>query len=250
MNKKSILLLGFGTVDLDVRKKCFKNIKINIQKMFCEYSVFMAFTSRFVVKKVREMGEDILDDEETIKNVCSNFDEVIIQPIFITDGDEVKRINDIIKPYENKTSIKIGKPLLYDEDDYNKVSSILINEANGRNTVFMGHGNKVNKTDTYIKLQNVLLKKNIKNVFICAIEEEPFFDSLKVPKENIFLQPFLIAAGRHAEEDMIGENEESLKSILEKKGSVVFYSKKGLGEIYEISELFAEHIKDVIESRK
>ncbi|MGC4019885.1 MAG: sirohydrochlorin cobaltochelatase, partial [Muricomes sp.] len=63
--------------------------------------------------------------------------------------------------------------------------------------------------------------------------------------QKVILMPFLIVAGDHAKNDMIG-NEDSWKSQLEDAGYEVNAVLRGLGEMKGIRNLFIEHIEAVL----
>ena len=56
----------------------------------------------------------------------------------------------------------------------------------------------------------------------------------------------MVVAGDHANNDMAGDDEDSLKSVLEFNGYKVFPVIKGLGEIQEFRQLFVGHVKEII----
>jgi sirohydrochlorin cobaltochelatase len=63
---------------------------------------------------------------------------------------------------------------------------------------------------------------------------------------NVVIQPFMLVAGDHANNDMAGDEPDSLKSVLEHNGYKVFPVIKGLGEIPEFRRLFVDHISDAM----
>ena len=249
MSKKAILLVSFGTIDFQTRKKCIYNITENITDFFTDYKVFTAFSSKFIISKLKSMGENIFGVEDALDEILkADFSEVIIQPTFLTDGEEYHRLIKISEKYKDKIKIYIGKPILYYEEDYNKIALLLIKQTEKTKdtiTVFMGHGNENIYGKTYFKIQETLDNMGINNIFITTVEGEPSFKTIvdKISKNtSVSLQPLMIVSGEHAKNDMAGNDDESLKNLFIKKGCTVSCIIKGLGEIFEISEIIREHI--------
>ena len=116
----------------------------------------------------------------------------------------------------------------------------------------MGHGSEHSANESYTVLQNEINKRGYSNILIGTVEGEPeiqdIIDILEdYSYDTVTLIPLMIVAGDHAKNDMIGEDGDSWKSLLEQKGYKVDYILKGLGEIKEIQNIFIHHIKDKIE---
>ena len=66
--------------------------------------------------------------------------------------------------------------------------------------------------------------------------------------ENVVLMPLMIVAGDHANNDMAGDEEGSWKRTFEDAGYQVTCILKGLGELEEIQQIFAEHAQAAMDS--
>lgn len=64
--------------------------------------------------------------------------------------------------------------------------------------------------------------------------------------KKVLLRPFMLVAGDHAINDMASDQEDSWKSILEKKGIEVDVQIQGLGEIEGIQDVFIDHLREVL----
>ena len=97
-----------------------------------------------------------------------------------------------------------------------------------------------------------VLKIEPKNVFLGTIEGfSGLADLLPELKgcgaRAVKLLPFLLVAGGHAENDIVGQSPASWKSILESEGFDVVADLRGLGERAEIVSLFLEHTRNALE---
>ncbi len=71
--------------------------------------------------------------------------------------------------------------------------------------------------------------------------------SLKKGKyKKVVLQPLMVVAGDHANNDMAGDEDDSWKSILTKKGFKVECVLKGMGELPAVQEMYCAHVQDAI----
>jgi sirohydrochlorin cobaltochelatase len=97
-----------------------------------------------------------------------------------------------------------------------------------------------------------ILKREHRNVFLGTIEGfsglEDLLPELKgCGAKVVRLLPFLLVAGGHAENDIVGQSPESWKSTLEREGFEVATDLRGLGESPEIVSLFLEHTRNALE---
>ena len=66
--------------------------------------------------------------------------------------------------------------------------------------------------------------------------------------EKVVLEPLMIVAGDHANNDMAGDEDGSWKKEFEKAGYDVTCLVRGLGELEPIQQLFVEHAKAAVDS--
>ena len=67
-------------------------------------------------------------------------------------------------------------------------------------------------------------------------------------KRKVVLFPLMVVAGDHANNDMAGDEEDSLKSVLESQGYEVRCIVRGMGEYPEFRELFMDHIRVAVDN--
>ena len=63
------------------------------------------------------------------------------------------------------------------------------------------------------------------------------------------MHPLLLVAGDHALNDIFGDEDDSVQSMLEEAGFEVVRHLKGLGEYRGVQEIFADHLKDAMAGR-
>lgn len=262
--KKAILVVSFGTSHMDALKNSIEKIENKIKEEFKEYDVYRAFTAHMIIKKIRNRdGINIPTPEEALEDLREKgYEEVLVQPLHIIPGEEFDYIKGIVKIHKDDfKSIKIGRPIFYYQGmeglpkDYSlfieSIKEVLENEES---VVLFGHGTAHYGNAVYGMLQTVLVDEDYDNVFVATVEGYPSIESCikRMKKKNIKktkLVPLLLVAGDHAKNDMASDEDDSLKSMLEREGIEVRLHMHGLGEFDKFGYLYINRIHDLIEDR-
>lgn len=258
MKRKAILVVSFGTSHSDTRQKTIDQIEIDIQKEYPEYVIYRAFTSKMIIKilKNRDGIHTFTVSEAMEQMKRDGVEDVIVQPTHILNGIENDiMIQEVILYKEEFNSILFGVPLLSETKDYwsaikafvKRLPAIAENEA----IVCMGHGTEHYTNATYAALDYMFKAYGYDNIYVATVEAYPSLeDIMEQLKENkykkIILIPFMIVSGDHAKNDMAGDEDDSWRVILENEGFEVSCILEGLGENPDIRRIFVEHIKDVL----
>ena len=104
---------------------------------------------------------------------------------------------------------------------------------------------------SYCQLQMKFWSAGHRNVFVTTVEGYPEFDeTLEFMRdgdyEDVLVYPLMLVAGDHANNDMAGDEDDSLKSVLTAAGYNVSCIIRGMGECPHFRELFLEHITDAV----
>ena len=244
--KKTILVTSFGTSHRDTREKCLDLIQREVEEKYGSENVERAYTSR-IIRRIIEKNEGIhiFDQEEGLKALKDRgFEKIITMSLHILDGIEYSKLDDKFG--------KISKPLLADDEDFEKiVENKEFNDLEGNDAiVFMGHGTESEADYAYQKLQEEYLKAGKNNIFIATVEGKVTIkDVIEKMKgkgfKKILLKPFMIVAGDHAKNDMSSDDEDSWKTILKNEGYEVTSVLKGMGEYEFIRKMFMDKLEAV-----
>ena len=244
--KKAILVTSFGTSHRDTREKCLDLIQREVEEKYGSENVERAYTSG-IIRRIIEKNEGvhIFDQEEGLKVLKDKgFEEIITMSLHILDGIEYSKLDDKFG--------KISKPLLADDEDFEKiVENKEFNDLEGNDAiVFMGHGTESEADYAYQKLQDEYLKAGKNNIFIATVEGKVTIkDVIEKMKgkgfKKILLKPFMIVAGDHAKNDMSSDDEDSWKTMLKNEGYEVTSVLKGMGEYKFIREMFMDKLEAV-----
>jgi sirohydrochlorin cobaltochelatase len=259
--KPVILVVSFGTTYNDTRDKTIGAIENAIIAAYPNYEIRRAFTSQTVINRLASRDGLKIDnvDEAMKRLVKDKVKELIVQPTHVMNGKEYDEMMAAVKPYEKRFSkLRYGLPLLISDKDFEDTASALIENAKQYNAddtavVFMGHGTEHEANEVYTHLDKLLKARGLGRYFVGTVEAEPSLDDIipelaRVGVKKVVLLPFMIVAGDHANNDMAGDDEDSWKSILEKRGYSVTPILKGLGEYPEIQKIYVRHVGEAIKS--
>lgn len=257
-NKKAVLVVSFGTSYNESREKTIGAVEEKVAQAFPDYDQKRAFTSQTIIDKLADRDNEIIDNvtQAMDKLVQEGYGSVVIQPTHVMNGKEYDEMKELTAPYEDKLSIKYGKPLLTSSEDYEELANGIISETpqvseEGTAVVLMGHGTEHFANSAYAALDYRFKAMGYDNVFVGTVEGYPDLDKIKTdlaklnPKKVVLL-PLMIVAGDHATNDMAGDEEDSWKTQLKKEGYEVECVLKGLGEYTEIQDMFVEHCEDAM----
>ena len=255
--KKAILAVSFGTSHNDTRKITIDAIEKDMQDAFPAYSLYRAWTSKMIIKKVNSRdGVHIYTVKEAMEQMLQDgITDVLIQPTHVINGIE----NDLMKEdalafQEQFHSISFGDPLLTSEQDNLAVIDAITSEfkdlTKDEVLVLMGHGTTHYANAIYAALDYTFKDKGYQNIFLGTVEAYPTMESLlkmvhAYQPKKVVLAPFMIVAGDHAKNDMASNEPDSWYSQFKAEGYNVEPILKGLGEYPGIRKLFIEHLKSI-----
>ena len=257
-SKDAILVVSFGTSYNDSRERTIGAIEQAISEAFPEWDVRRAFTSRMIIRKLKERDGYAVDTvEEALERAYNDgIRRLVVQPTHLMDGNEYMGVAAVVEKWQSQfESLIMGKPLLDNEADNQAVMAAITADTrqfdDGETAIcFMGHGSDAAANAVYSEFQQMLSAASYRNYYIGTVEADPTLEQLmKHVKaggdyKKVFLQPLMVVAGDHANNDMAGEDEDSWKNTFEKAGYDVACIVKGLGELKGIRDIYVQHVKD------
>lgn len=256
-NDEKILVVSFGTSYSGSRELTIGAIEKAIGERFPAYEVRRAFTSQVIIDLLREReGLKIDHVREGLRRAREDGAKtLVVQPTHMMNGYEYMGLMAVLEEYRNQfDSMVTGKPLLTDEEDFDKViKAITENTAScddGETALcFMGHGTEAASNMVYEKLQRKLQDKGYVNYYIGTVEAKPSLEDIakRLREEGrykkVVLKPLMVVAGDHASHDMAGDDKSSWKSVLEREGYEVECILEGLGQIRAIRDIYGDHVQ-------
>ena len=263
IGEEELLVISFGTSFNDNRRLTIGAIEEAMEKAFPAYSVRRGFTSQIIIDHVKSRDGEVIDNvgEALNRAIANGVKNLVIQPTHLMNGLEYNDVvNEVAQYADAFDSIVIGQPLLTSEEDFRIVADALVESTasydDGKTAIcFMGHGTEAESNQVYAKMQKLLTESGHTNYFVGTVEAAPTLEDVLAlvqagAYERVGLQPMMIVAGDHANNDMAGDEEDSWKSVFEAAGYQVVCEIRGLGEIKAIQDLLVAHAQAAIDSRK
>ena len=265
--KKALLVVSFGTSFKETREKTICALEQDLRDEFPDRAFYRAWTSNIIIKKVANTEGLVVDklEEAVLHMKADGVTDVLVQPTHMTDGYENDRMMKVLLDVKDSfSSIKVGKPMLVSEEDIDYMSESVVSDfpevKDGKAAlVLMGHGTPVKPGEkgydpkgdpnkVYTDQESSFRKLGYDNVFVGTVEAAPTLEDTveKLKKEfpapgKVYIAPYLIVAGDHANNDMAGDEPDSWKNVIAKEGYEVVPVVKGLGEYPKIRERFVKH---------
>ena len=259
---KEILVVSFGTSYNTSRTVTIGGIESAIRERFPDYKVARAFTSETIIKKLKKRDGIVIDNVEQAldRAIAEGIRTLVVQPTHLMDGFEYTDLKNSLAKYEGKFErIALAAPLLSSDSDYARLADIIAGKAksfsDGHTALCcMGHGTEAESNKAYAKLQSVFDKKGYADCYIGTVEATPSIDDLlqslkaKGTYKRVVLMPLMVVAGDHANNDMAGDEDDSWKSLCEKAGYGVQCILEGLGQDYDVQQIYVAHTQAAIDS--
>lgn len=258
-DKPVILTVSFGTSYNDSREKTIGAIEKAIAKANPDYEVRRAFTSQTVIDILKERDKIETDNvEDAFKKLVSDgVKTLVVQPTHVMSGYEYDDLMEVVEENRSKFDrLSVGAPLLTSDEDYKELVSILKDSTSQYSpddtaVVFMGHGTEHESNAAYATLQEAFTAAGAKNYFVGTVEATPSLDDIVSAVKSdgykkVVLEPLMVVAGDHANNDMAGDEDGSWKKTFENEGIEVECLLKGLGEIDGVQKMYVSHTEAAI----
>ena len=265
-----LLVVSFGTSHSKTCRETIEAIEKHLAKAMPERRLYRGWTSRFIIKKLRERDGTAIDTvEEALERMSrEGIRDLLVVATHLLAGAEYEKMLDSIRSANGFDRIRVSRPLLDGDEDMGRLASViegeLMEQAPGSSLVLMGHGSKDRPevNEVYLRLEKKFREAGHENVFVGTVEGEPSIDDilprLAAEKERIngrgeqgshpvILAPLMIVAGEHAVKDMAGDDPDSWQRRIEREldndgtGDTVTPVIRGLGNYQGVQEMFEDH---------
>jgi sirohydrochlorin cobaltochelatase len=255
-NKRAaILVVSFGTTHLDTLERCIAATENAIAAHFPQHPVYRAFTSRTVIRRLKERQGICVDtvSEALARIAADGFNCVAVQPTLILAGIEYEGLLRTLNK-EPGLRIAVGKPLVANAKGCEAMASLIMEEnplAQDEALLLMGHGTEHEANEVYHAIQEFFDAKGYRG-FIGTVEGTPSFADATVRLKDsgaahAKLLPLMFVAGDHAKNDMAGEQEGSLLMHARTTGVLAEPILRGLGESEKVREFYVQRTQEALE---
>lgn len=261
IGEKELLVLSFGTSYNDSRRLTIGAIENDLEKAFPDYAVRRGFTANIIIDHVQRRDGILIDDVDAALNraVNNGVKTLVVQPTHLMHGLEYDELVEAVSEYADAfEQVVFGEPLLSSDEDFSRVEKAITEWTaeydDGETAIcFMGHGTEAASNAVYQKMQDLLTADGYTNYFVGTVEAEPSLEDVLAAVQagnykRVVLEPLMVVAGDHANNDMAGDEEDSWKTAFEAAGYEVECLLRGLGENEAIREIYVEHAQAAINS--
>ncbi len=261
IGENELLVLSFGTSFNDSRRLTIGAIENDLEAAFPDYSVRRGFTANIIIDHVQKRDNVLIDDVDAAldRAIANGVKNLVIQPTHLMNGLEY---NDLLEQVGSKAdafeNVAFGEPLLTSDEDFKRVETAVTDWTKDYDDgetaiVFMGHGTEADSNQVYTKMQEMLTADGFDNYYVGTVEATPSLDDvLQAVKageyKRVVLEPLMVVAGDHANNDMAGDDEDSWKTVFANEGYEVECVLRGLGENEAIRSIYIDHAKAAMES--
>ncbi len=261
IGESELLVVSFGTSFNDNRQATIGAIETAMEEAFPDYSVRRGFTSQIIIDHVLSRDDVKIDNvtEALDRAVDNGVKTLVVQPTHLMNGFEYTDLSNELAEYADAfEKVVLGEPLLTSDEDFQAVADAIVEATaeydDGQTAIcFMGHGTEAESNGVYEKMQEVLTAGGHENYYVGTVEAEPSLDDVIAAvgeKEytKVVLEPLMVVAGDHANNDMAGDEEGTWKKAFEDAGYEVECLLRGLGELEPIRDLYVAHAQAAIDS--
>lgn len=255
MKKKALAVVSFGTTYPDA----LRDIQALEQRLHAanpDCDLFRAFTSGMVIAGIQKKQGIQVDTPALLLDrlAALGYRDVLCQPTHVIHGVEYDKLRDqLAQKAPLFDAVSMGAPLLCEESDYSRCCKAVLGELpelrQDDALVLMGHGTSHFANAAYSQLENMFRAMGHERVYVGTVEGFPSVDYVLERLtargiKRVYLMPFMIVAGDHAQNDLAGDEPDSWKNMLRQNGFAVTVVMKGLGGIPEIGAVFEEHLSN------
>ena len=248
--EKTIVLVSYGTAESKAWEASVGRLKAEIEMQYGQWTIAEALTGRRVIEKWRQAGRDVRNETEVLewlqKEGCQR---VILLPTHLTEGREFDKVQAAVKEKQAAfNQLQIGQPLLAEPTMRLRLARAIEEEAAvqaGETLVLVGHGTLTEANCVYRQLEENLEDIAAGPVCVTTLQDGDSWKE-RIPTKKICLIPLLLTAGRHALQDIVGDQEESIKSQMTAAGFTVRTIEKGLAESAAVRAIYKDQIAELI----
>ncbi|MFP4630333.1 MAG: sirohydrochlorin cobaltochelatase [Desulfohalobiaceae bacterium] len=256
-HKQGILLVAFGS-SYPQAQEAFENIEARVQDAFPEKEVHWAYTSHMIREKLAKEDQDLDSPAQALANMQDQgYTHVAVQSLHTIPGAEFHDLHQVVDAFRSMPGdleqIKLGYPLLGSDQDLQQVSQALLEnipqEREAKEAViFLGHGTH-HPSNAFYKALAYELQEQDPLAYMGTVHDTSSLEGIikdlqDQDVQKAYLMPFMSVAGDHVQNDMAGDDPDSLKSLLQEAGIESEAVLKGTAEYDNIVDIWLKHLED------
>jgi sirohydrochlorin cobaltochelatase len=261
-DKPAVVLTAFGTTT--AAADTYQHIDKLARQRFPDLDIRWAYTSRIVRKKVAaEQGRELKDLAQVLQELkTAGVTKVAVQSLHVVPGEEWDK--KIVAEAGKVPGLKLalGQPLLSAPRDHERVltgiSKLFPADLAKTAVVLAGHGSPAAAGEAaYLAFEKLLRSRYAgKNVFLGVVGGKPEAAAAlaaikRSQAQKVVFIPFMVVAGDHMDNDVLGDDPKSWKAqLLKVRPFKVDAVRRGLGLNDDVVAVFLDHLAAALETLK
>jgi sirohydrochlorin cobaltochelatase len=246
-NRPAIVLVAFGT-SVEEARKVFDYIDSKARQHYPEYNLRWAFTSQFIIDKLKRRGVVTYNVDDVIAQLRDEgIERIVFQSLHIAPGQEYRKV---LAADTSGLRVAFGDALMTTDEDIDRTIEALRPHINTQEpTVVAAHGNdKYPQFNERIEAFAALIEAKFPKLVVASVEGSPGLEPLQKIKQakpqQVNYIPLMIVAGDHILNDVLGDDENSWKNIIGVPQTMVADS---LGWNDDILKIYFDHLEAAIQ---
>lgn len=242
ISKPALVLVAFGTSVAQART-VFDFIDRQARQRYPDYDLRWAFTSQFIIDKLKKQGQITYNVAEVIEQLRNEgHTRVVFQSLHVVPGQEYR---SVVEADTSGLRVSFGDALLSSEDDMDAVIKALKPALDvTQPTVVVAHGNeRYPQFNVQLEAFAAKIEAQYPQLVVASVEGTPGItplDKIKALKPNcVNFVPLMIVAGDHIINDVLGEEADSWQNII---AASQHHSSPSLGWNKQILSIYFNHL--------
>ena len=247
-----IMLVASGTAS--TAAATYDRLGAVFRHHFPEHKLCWAFSSRAIRRKIRaKTGRDLQTPAVVMADLsASGYRQAVVQSLHLLCGQEFHHM--VWEAAQGPMDIRIGLPLLSLPSDFDDITDWVetkIPTAPDEALIMVGHGTAHPSWMTYDLLRRQWRERFDRKVVLGLIKgaPEPGQIARQLKEEGftrVRISPFMLVAGVHYEQDIVGTGPDSWRTAMEQAGLAVVSQPDGLGVAQAVQAIFIRHIQTAL----
>lgn len=245
-SRPAIVLVAFGT-SVEEARQVFDFINTRAHERYPDYEIHWAFTSQFIIDKLKQRGIITRNVSEVVNDLRSRgYKRIAFQSLHVVPGQEYHSIYNVDT---RGLQVAFGDALLSSDADIQAaIAALDSNIINDEATVVVAHGNdKYPEFNTQLEKFAATIEAQYPLLVVASVEGTPGTSGLdevrKRKPSRINFIPLMIVAGDHIMNDVLGDDRESWKNIIQATHTTC---SKPLGWNEDILDIYFEHLDQAL----
>ncbi|MDY0211722.1 MAG: sirohydrochlorin cobaltochelatase [Desulfuromonadaceae bacterium] len=244
----AIVLVAFGT-SMDSARKVFDFIDAQARQRYPEHELQWAFTSSFIIDKLKRRGIITRTVAEVVAELRSRgFQRIVFQSMYVVPGQEHRAVLAI-----DTTGLQVayGGALLTSATDIEAtITALALDIDPTAATVIVAHGNtKHSECSRQLKAFVAAIEAHFPHLVVASIEGTPGSAGLEVLRRRkpqaVNFVPLMLVGENHLMNDVLGAKENSWKNILQAPQT---RCSNALGWNKAILKIYFDHLDRALDS--